>query len=302
MPYWLLAAMIGLGVTNVKTCPVKLNSAFNADLVFVVGQVKMGSTYRAGTILVSFRRRRRILSTRHGLGKVRAVAIHGAPARAWIQIHRYGFRLYEYRVLRQVLKRLRLGSAEGRLLSTAADPTCLAVVIKSRGWLKVAAIVTAGAGSNAMRAGTDYGDWLEGKRLPRKPPGTINIILLTSCDLTQAAMARLIICVTEAKAAAMQDLGIMSSYTSSVQATGTGTDEVIIVAGRGRRQHMAGGHTKLCELAARAAHQAVLRALIRQMKKHLTIHRGRPPKPLPKKAKCHPMWPRLRCQPCPTVE
>ena len=46
------------------------------------------------------------------------------------------------------------------------------------------------------------------------PLGTINVIILTNAKLTDAAMARAIITVTEAKTAALQDLKIKSSLNS----------------------------------------------------------------------------------------
>ncbi|MBU1742064.1 MAG: adenosylcobinamide amidohydrolase, partial [Proteobacteria bacterium] len=222
--------------------------------------------------------------------------------KTWAFISRFGVATYEKAVLASALQKFRLDPSQAVLLSTAADPRCLAVVTKKYGRLTVTALVTAGAGSNAMRAGTDFGDWIDGKRVPRRPPGTINVVLIVSVDLTPAAMARLIITVTEAKSAALQDLAIKSSFTPKVLATGTGTDEVIIVAGRGRRQTLAGGHTKLGELAARATHQAVVKALIRQMKAYLAGKGGRPPQSPPDRARSHPLWPTLACRACPRPE
>ena len=62
-------------------------------------------------------------------------------------------------------------------------------------------------------------------------PGTINIILLTNVSLTWGAMARAIMTATEAKTAALQDLNYKSTPSPQIQATGTGTDNMIVVSG-----------------------------------------------------------------------
>ncbi len=293
----------GLSIAITHVCGFQVPAAPGATAQLITQQISRRQVrFEARTALVVFPRPRAVLSTRQGYRRVRAAAVHGAPPRAWPFIGRFGVATYEQAVLASALKKFRLGPHQAVLLSTAADPRCLAVVTRKYGWLTVTALVTAGAGSNAMRAGTDYGDWIDGKRVPRRPPGTINVLLIVSVDLTPGAMARLIITVTEAKSAALQDLGIKSSFTPGVLATGTGTDEVIVVAGRGHRQRLAGGHTKLGELAARATHQAVLRALIRQMKAYVKAHAGRPPKSVPPRARQHTLWPSLTCRTCPRPE
>ncbi len=113
----------------------------------------------------------------------------------------------------------------------------------------VYALVTAGAETNAIRAAVDEGNFYE--------PGTINLIILTNMRLTPRAQTRAIISATEAKSAALQDLDVRSSYSPCYQATGTGTDEVIVVEGRGKSVDNAGGHSKLGELIAKAVYQGV---------------------------------------------
>jgi adenosylcobinamide hydrolase len=63
-------------------------------------------------------------------------------------------------------------------------------------------------------------------------------------------MARAIITATEAKTAALQDMDARSSVSPENQATGTGTDNVIIVSGTDpdKKVRYTGGHTKLGEL------------------------------------------------------
>jgi adenosylcobinamide amidohydrolase len=96
--------------------------------------------------------------------------------------------------------------------------------------------------------------------------GTINVILLTNAALTDGAMARAVITVTEAKTAALQDLDVRSTYTPRNQATGTGTDNVIVVSGKGlsKALRLTSGHTKIGELIGFSTKIAVAEAL----KKH----------------------------------
>jgi hypothetical protein len=123
--------------------------------------------------------------------------------------------------------------------------------------MEIQALVTAGVCANALRASQDQGSFYE--------PGTINILLLPNMALTPRAMARAIISATEAKTAALLDLDIRSSVSPGRHgATGTGTDNVIVVQGDGRRIDNAGGHTKMGELIATAVYRGVQEAIERQ--------------------------------------
>jgi hypothetical protein len=85
--------------------------------------------------------------------------------------------------------------------------------------------------------------------------------------LTSRAMTRAIISATEAKTAALMDLDIRSSYSSRLhRATGTGTDNIIVVRGTGIEIDAAGGHSKLGELIAKAVYQGVREAIFKQNK------------------------------------
>lgn len=134
-------------------------------------------------------------------------------------------------------------------LYTGARMDSLAVVKTEYKDMKVFALDTAGVKGNAMRAGVDNGVHYE--------PGTINIVLLTNMRLTARARTRAIISATEAKSAALQDLDIRSTYSSRYQATGTGTDEVLVVEGRGPTIECTGGHCKMGDLISKAVYQAV---------------------------------------------
>ena len=143
--------------------------------------------------------------------------------------------------------------ADTVFLSTGADLECLAVERAADQGLTAYALVTAGVASNAMRASRDRGLYRE--------PGTINVIVLTNRRLTPRAMARAVITLTEAKTAALQDLDVRSSYRPRWQATGTGTDNLIVVQGAGPRADLTGGHTLLGQLLAQAVYRGVRRAV-----------------------------------------
>jgi adenosylcobinamide amidohydrolase len=71
---------------------------------------------------------------------------------------------------------------------------------------------------------------------------------------------------TEAKTAALEDRGVRSTASPKLQATGTGTDSMIVVSGVDPEitiRHT-GGHTKMGELIAVSTKIAVSEAL----KKH----------------------------------
>jgi hypothetical protein len=55
----------------------------------------------------------------------------------------------------------------------------------------------------------DEGRYIEGA----EPAGTINILVLSNVRLTDAALARALITVTEGKTAALEDLQVKSTYT-----------------------------------------------------------------------------------------
>jgi hypothetical protein len=103
------------------------------------------------------------------------------------------------------------------------------------------------------------------------------MVILANMRLTPRAMHRAVIAATEAKTAALQDLDIRSSYTPLRNpATGTGTDNIIVVEGAGPRIDNAGGHSKMGELIAKAVYAGVQEAVFNQNgivpKRHL-MHR-----------------------------
>ncbi|MFP3975062.1 MAG: adenosylcobinamide amidohydrolase [Dehalococcoidia bacterium] len=172
------------------------------------------------TLAFTFPERRRILSTREGFREVEAVAENSCPPELWDFVHRHPQDYFE-----MVQQAIHIEEENISLLYTGAS--------LEKGSLKkseqeeVLVFATADVKTNAMRTGIDAPS---GTRRQRKP-GTINIFLLTTSTLSEAAMARSLITVTEAKTAALQDLHIQSSYDPALQATGTGTDNIVVVSG-----------------------------------------------------------------------
>jgi adenosylcobinamide amidohydrolase len=139
-----------------------------------------------------------------------------------------------------------------------------ATVQSSDGPVTVTAIVTAGVQGNAACAG-DPTSWRESERGWEKIPaldGTINTILLLNHSVTEGALARAVVTMTEAKTAALQRLAIRSLY-SQEHATGTGTDQYCIAAPlrKGKPLTSTGSHVKLGELIGVAVRDATLEAL-----------------------------------------
>jgi adenosylcobinamide amidohydrolase len=164
-------------------------------------------------------------------------------------------------------------------MGTAANMNYAAIVSKQDGDVTVAAIVTAGVHTNATCAG-DPASWRETRegmvKVSAPPPadaavagagaptvaGTINTMLLVSEPVTPAALARVIITMTEGKSAALQRLAVPSRQSSDF-ATGTGTDQFCVATPRegGPPLTSASPHMKLGEMIGLAVREATMEAL-----------------------------------------
>ncbi len=219
--------------------------------------------FRSKSVVLKFDQPMHILSTLEGWReKVKLVGNHYWPPPTWGLGHSEGLA----KVREHTLKVLGMEDESASFLFTGANMDNLAVVKKSFREMEVTALVTAGVAGNALRMGADEGSYyeLDGQKDSKKP-GTINILLLTNKQLTPRAMTRAMISATEGKTAALQDLDIRSSYTPKVYAaTGTGTDNILVVEGRGLLVDASGGHTKMGELIARAVYDGVLEAVRKQ--------------------------------------
>ncbi|MCW4018159.1 MAG: adenosylcobinamide amidohydrolase [Candidatus Bathyarchaeota archaeon] len=213
--------------------------------------------------LVSFREKRRVLSTLDGLREVCNVANVYVPG--CLSTGHMTLQSYE-QFKRRLPKILGISRSDVAIISTGVNMEKVAVCEKIHGNFHVCCIATAGARNNALRSGVDVGNWVENRTGMKLAMGTINIILLTNVSLTLGAMARAIMTTTEAKTAALQDLDYKSTLSPQMQATGTGTDNMIVVSGINPDlliRHT-GGHTKMGELIGVTAKAAVTEAL----KKH----------------------------------
>lgn len=174
---------------------------------------------------------------------------------------------------RHVCEELGLDAAATAVMGTAAAMQYLGIVTHAWDDLAVTAIVTAGVTGNAGSAGdaASYdekdGVWVKAvENGAAKPPGThggtINTVLLLSSPLSDSALARTAMTMTEAKTSALLALAV-GSRSSWRLATGTGTDQYAIacpVEGAGERT-WTGKHTKAGELVGRAVRDATLEAL-----------------------------------------
>lgn len=158
-----------------------------------------------------------------------------------------------------------LPPAETAVMGTAANMNYAAVVTERDEDVTATAAVTAGVASNATTAG-EPAAWRETRDGMQKVPpayaGTINIILLVNHPLTAAALARVVVTMTEGKTAALQRLAV-PSHLSIDLATGTGTDQYCVAAPSSGELVLtsASTHVKLGELVGLAARKATMEAL-----------------------------------------
>ena len=150
------------------------------------------------------------------------------------------------------------------VMGTAANMNYAAVAQHRDEAMLVTAVVTAGVQGNAACAG-DPASWRETETDWENVPtigGTINTILLINHSLTEGALARAVVTMTEAKTTALYELAVSSLYSRNL-ATGTGTDQYCVGAplNAGKPLTSTSPHAKLGELIGRAVKQATLEAL-----------------------------------------
>ena len=206
------------------------------------------------TLVLDFTEPQRVLSTLEGDRQgIVSAGNHFSPAPCWALGHALGLDAMRERIYGIIGREAETAS----FLFTGADMDNLSARVERFRDMTVVALVTAGVESNAVRMSRDPGRYYE--------PGTINIMLLTNMQLTPRAMSRAVISATEGKTAALQDLDVRSRERPlHYQATGTGTDNILVVEGRGPRIDSAGGHTRMGELLARAVYKGVQEAVFLQ--------------------------------------
>jgi adenosylcobinamide hydrolase len=209
------------------------------------------------TLIVDFGEVCRMLSTTCGYKVLRYAANHYIPAVLWEHNLDYDQHLNE------VFRSLQLDPKDTAMLVTGVDMDNFSYKYSQYGDLKIGCFVTAGTKGNALRVGVDKAQ-SEGPGRSPSYPGTINVILFTNANLTDGAMAMAMINITEAKAGALQDLKVHSVYTPENIATGTGTDGIIVVSGKGPDAASTSGHLKIGELIGKTVREAVIEALQKQ--------------------------------------
>ncbi|MGI2335574.1 MAG: adenosylcobinamide amidohydrolase [Dehalogenimonas sp.] len=215
----------------------------------------------ANTLELRLPEPRNVLCAYQGYRKVSAVLNCYHPKESWHAVDntKRTYENYTRWVHREMLRQIVPGERVA-LLFTGVDMHKHVMVEETYEEQWVQAWVTAGVRTNAIRVGRDSAFGIERDGL-WQPFGTINIIVLTSADLGQAAMASSFITITEAKTAALQDLNIRSSYNPDWQATGTSTDQICVIPGKGGRCFYVSGQVKLGELMARAVTKGVTKAI-----------------------------------------
>ena len=160
-------------------------------------------------------------------------------------------------------------------LLTSATPSLHAYTMVQESDTIVETIVTGGYKKTAHRAGTGY--CYEEKDGEFHTPGTINILVFTNKALTDSAMVKAIMTITEAKTAALQDWGVESvrlypfinedipdaiTKERKTSATGTSTDGVILtIDTNGDVLTDAGSFSLFGDTLAKAVYIGIQRAL-----------------------------------------
>ena len=145
-------------------------------------------------------------------------------------------------------------------LLTSADMEYAQFITVQEKGIRVLAVVTAGT-SNALNIAERSDTEFSGESASRY--GTINIVVITNCYLLDECLVSSIISITEAKTAALLDLGV-KSVVSGHQATGTGTDTVVVVSGNEKNIRYAGGHTLYGQLLGEAVYRGVKGSLLEE--------------------------------------
>jgi len=166
---------------------------------------------------------------------------------------------------KSVCTELTLNPETTAVMGTAANMIYAAHELDLYSDLRVDAIVTAGVEGNACCAG-DPAQWEETSGgWIKLPPvaGTINTMVIVNQLLRPEALVRALMTITEAKTAALMELGVASRYSQDL-ATGTGTDQICLANVIDPAKYAyasASPHTKLGELLGVVVRRATRNAL-----------------------------------------
>ena len=144
-------------------------------------------------------------------------------------------------------------------LLTTASMNRHAYVCQSEDSIVIEVIATAGVEKTAHRAGDGY-TYYE-KDGVFHAGGTINLLVFTNCALTDGALTKSLLTITEAKTVALQSIGI-TSVLSNQPATGTSTDGVIMtIDPNGELLTDTGTFSQFGDTLAKAVRSAIEKAL-----------------------------------------
>ena len=144
-------------------------------------------------------------------------------------------------------------------LLTTASMNRHAYVCQSEDSIIIEVIATAGVEKTAHRAGDGY-TYYE-KDGVFHAGGTINLLVFTNCALTDGALTKSLLTITEAKTVALQSIGI-TSVLSNQPATGTSTDGVIMtIDPNGALLTDTGTFSQFGDTLAKAVRSAIEKAL-----------------------------------------
>ena len=134
-----------------------------------------------------------------------------------------------------------------------------AYVCLQEGSIIVEVIATAGVEKTAHRAGDGYTYYEKDGAF--HAGGTINLLVFTNCALTDGALTKSLLTITEAKTVALQSKGI-TSILSGQLATGTSTDGVIMtIAPNGELLTDSGTFSQFGDTLSKAVRSAIETAL-----------------------------------------
>ena len=257
-----------IGIKNISVfLPGQEDTFFTGVVRMKLYTVSTGDTaYRyEKSIVVFFKGARKVLSTSVFNGgyheNYKAVFNHDGKVGSGMPCEMLADTYTEH--MRILAKRIGLEPELVTGMGTAADMENVAIESLNYKELTVTAIVTGGIETNGGRVG-DPADYYKPAEKPDKL-GTINIILILDADMPPGTLARALVTCTEAKTAAIQELLAGSNYSTGL-ATGSGTDQTIIVANSDSELYFegAGKHSKMGELIGKTVTKAVKAALSKQ--------------------------------------
>ena len=144
-------------------------------------------------------------------------------------------------------------------LLTTASMNRHAYVCQSEDSIIIEVIATAGVEKTAHRAGDGYTYYEKDGAF--HTGGTINLLVFTNCALTDGALTKSLLTITEAKTVALQSIGI-TSVLSNQPATGTSTDGVIMtIDPNGELLTDTGTFSQFGDTLAKAVRSAIEKAL-----------------------------------------